>query len=165
MEEFNYAITDRLIMFAKLKNMFEDKGYKVLDRHYDQEFKDIHVLFELEKDGTKSLVHLIDDDEINRTKNFFIEDGSQRTPGLDGWEDGWLRKCEADILCYHDRKNGWVYLLEWQKMRYHVTKNYKKIRFENKEDVCPTYCYLLPIYDANQKGFILDIHDLKTGRL
>lgn len=163
MTEFNYTINDRLALELRLKVMFENEDFVVTDLHYDQQYKDIHVLFELMRNGKKYLVHLIDDDEIHRTKNFFIEDGSQRTPDSDGWEDGWLRRCEADILCYHDRKNGWVYLLDWQKMRYHVTRNYKRIRFDNQEDLCPTYCYLLPIYDATQKGFVLDIFDIKGG--
>lgn len=151
----------------KTKNAEFDKAYNEVGRPGEEtiiqyfislgyQVEDIDDL-QQQKKGTDIVINgktieIKTDTCIAKTGNIFCEVGNERK----GWfEEGWIKKIQADFLLVYDTKNQYVYLIDVQQLKnlYDKIGNYK--RFWHSNDACFSQAYVVPLKLIYRLGFLL----------
>lgn len=152
MREFKSMLVEGKSLEKDIRDYLTKRGYEVKDVSDDDEYKDIDVdiLARSKRLNRWIKIEVKNDDRMAETGNFFIEDGMDRSVG---YREGWLYKCRADFLFYHDRKAGMGYIINWPKMQEDATL-FPKRRFWNRYDNCYGYGYLVNVEKAKEMGLV-----------
>lgn len=163
MNTFHSLLEQGKLTEIKIAKYFESNGFTVEDLSDDDFYKDIDVdLMIINSNGNKQTLEVKSDEIMHRTGNIFIEHGMDRKTG---WCLGWIKKCKAQLLCYHDNVTDVGYILDWIKVKNEITQHYNSTKFWNTTDNCWGWGYLVPIEEAYKHDWIIIKYNLNEKRL
>lgn len=158
MRTFKTMLEENQQLSERLQEYFKRHGYRIIDHTDDAAYKSIGVTFEI-YDPKRDIfrINVVADHKIHETGNLFIEHKMERSTKT---AKGWLHYCLADLICYHDVQNDRGYLLDWSELREEAS-GFPLISFRNLYDYDTMgYGYLIPLQEAEKRGFILFKYDL-----
>lgn len=136
-----------------LKKYILHKGFQVIDRADDAEYRAKDIDFEFSKNGVNwRSVEVKTDNRMAQTGNIVVEVAMYRQSGK---RDGWLYYCEADYLCFIDINNYIFYFFDWSVLKAEVLKGrWKIVNFSNGTDNCRGEVCKIPLKDLFNLGIV-----------
>lgn len=143
-----------------VQNYYRNKGFEIKDVSDIKEYQDMDIDFLISKNNKTLSYEIKADTRMSETGNIVIEHGMHRKSGF---QEGWMHKCKADVLCFVDVKNDISYMFNWPKVKENIATYGRLIQFKNNYDKCVGELYLLSVQDAKKHNLILEIAQLSQS--
>lgn len=135
-----------------VKRHLESRGNLVVDVSENKDYQKRDIDFIVYKDGAMTTLEVKKDKSLYTTLNFFIEVGFQRG---NYYSTGWLKKCEAEYLCYYDTKCRKGVIVDFPLLKSLLEQYGKRKEFYDYYDQKDGVAVLLPYRVAKEHGAII----------
>ncbi len=135
------------------KTQLTNMGFGITDVSdcVNYQSKDIDILVQGFLQDREATFEIKNDAKIGSTGNIFIEDGFDRKTGFC---QGWLHKCQADVLVITDSQKQIIYLFNWPLLKQYAQEHGKQVTWWNRTDDCTGHGIVVPVFDTFANGLI-----------